>query len=141
MYKSIVIWVLFGLMMILVFNLLETSKPQEEMIFSDFIIKLDQGEIADVTIKKPEDLIIGTLKNGVKFKTYAPNYPELVKDLQAKNVRITARPEHTPWYMNVLFNFGPIILLVFLWVFFMRQMQTGGNKALSFGRSKAKILK
>ncbi len=127
-------------MMILVFNLLETAKPQEEMIFSDFMIRLQQDEVADVTIKKPENLILGTLKSGMKFKSYAPDYPELVKELQGKGIRITAKPDHTPWYVNVLFNFGPIILLVFLWVFFMRQMQTGGNKALSFGRSKAKLV-
>ncbi len=140
MYKSIAIWVLFGLMMILVFNLLETSKPSEEMIFSDFTAMLQQGEIAEVTIKKPENLIVGTLKNGEKFKTYAPDYPDLIKELQKKGVRIAAMPDHTPWYMSVLFNFGPIILLVFLWVFFMRQMQAGGNKALSFGRSRAKLV-
>ena len=140
MYKSIFIWVLFGLMMILVFNLLDTSTPQEEMIFSDFMIKLQQNEVLDVTITQPENLMIGTLKSGEKFKSYAPNYPELVKELRAKGIRITAKPDHTPWYMSVLFNFGPIILLVFLWVFFMRQMQTGGNKALSFGRSRAKLV-
>ena len=140
MYKSIAIWVLFGLMMILVFNLLETSKPKEEIIFSDFTAMLQQGQVAEVTIKKPENLIEGTLKNGEKFKTYAPDYPDLIKELQKKGVRIAAMPDHTPWYMSVLFNFGPIILLVFLWVFFMRQMQAGGNKALSFGRSRAKLV-
>jgi cell division protease FtsH len=127
-------------MMILVFNMLETSRPNEEIIFSDFSAKLQQGEVAEVTIKKPENLIIGSFKNGVRFKTYAPDYPDLVKELREKGVRIAAKPDHTPWYMNVLFNFGPIILLVFLWVFFMRQMQTGGNKALSFGRSRAKLI-
>jgi cell division protease FtsH len=127
-------------MMILVFNLLETSKQNEEMIFSDFSAQLQQGQIAEVTIQKPENLIIGVMKNGVKFKTYAPDYPDLVKELREKGVRIAAQPDHTPWYINVLFNFGPILLLVFLWVFFMRQMQAGGNKALSFGRSKAKLV-
>jgi len=127
-------------MMIFVFNMLETSKQNEEMIFSDFMIKVQQGEVADVTIKKPENLIVGTLKDGLKFNTYAPDYPELVADLNAKGIRITAQPEITPWYISVLFNFGPIILLVLLWVFFMRQMQSGGNKALSFGRSKAKLV-
>jgi cell division protease FtsH len=127
-------------MMIFVFNMLESSKQNEEMIFSDFMIKVKQGEVAEVTIKKPENLIIGTLKDGLKFNTYSPDYPDLVSDLREKGIRITAQPEHTPWYMNVLFNFGPIILLVFLWVFFMRQMQSGGNKALSFGRSKAKLV-
>jgi cell division protease FtsH len=127
-------------MMILVFNLLETSKPDEEMVFSDFSGKLQQGEVAEVTIKQPENLIVGILKSGERFKTYAPDYPDLVKELRSKGVRISAKPEHTPWYMSVLFNFGPIILLVFLWVFFMRQMQAGGNKALSFGRSRAKLV-
>jgi len=127
-------------MMILVFNLLETSKQDEEMIFSDFFAQLQQGQVAEVTIQKPENLILGVMKNGTKFKTYAPDYPDLVKELREKGVRIAAKPDHTPWYMNVLFNFGPILLLVFLWVFFMRQMQAGGNKALSFGRSKAKLV-
>ena len=140
MYKSIAIWVLFGLMMILVFNLLETSKPDEEIVFSDFSAKLQQGEVAEVTIQQPENLIVGVLKSGERFKSYAPSYPDLVKELRSKGVRISAKPEHTPWYMSVLFNFGPIILLVFLWVFFMRQMQAGGNKALSFGRSRAKLV-
>ena len=139
MYKSIVIWVLFGLMMILVFNLLETSKPDDEIVFSDFIVKLQQDEVSEVTIKKPENLIVGTLKSGTKFKSYAPDYPDLIKELREKNIKISAKPDHTPWYMNILLNFGPVILLVILWVFFMKQMQTGGNKALSFGRSRAKL--
>ena len=63
MYKSIFIWVLFGLMMILVFNLLDTSKPQEEMIFSDFMIKLQNNEIVEVVITQPENLMMGKLKN------------------------------------------------------------------------------
>ncbi len=140
MYKSIIIWVLFGLMMILVFNLLETSKPDDEIVFSDFTAKLQQDEVTEVTIKKPENLIIGTFKSGVKFKSYAPDDPDLIKELRAKNVKISAKPDHTPWYLNILFNFGPVILLVFLWLFFMKQMQTGGNKALSFGRSRAKLV-
>jgi cell division protease FtsH len=140
LYKSIVIWILFGLMMILVFNLLETSKPDDEIVFSDFIAKLQQDEVSEVTIKKPENLIVGTMKSGTKFKSYAPDYPDLIKELREKNVKISAKPDHTPWYMNILFNFGPVILLVILWVFFMRQMQTGGNKALSFGRSRAKLI-
>lgn len=127
-------------MMILVFNMLETSKQNEEMIFSDFMIKVKQGEVAAVIIKKSENMIVGTLKDGLEFNTYAPDYPDLVADLREKGIRITAQPDHTPWYINVLFNFGPIILLVFLWIFFMRQMQSGGNKVLSFGRSKAKLV-
>ncbi len=127
-------------MMILVFNLLDSSKPPAEMIFSDFMLKLQQNEVVEVVIKQPENMITGTLKSGEKFNSYSPDYPELVKELRDKGIRISAQPDHTPWYMSVLFNFGPIVLLVLLWVFFMRQMQTGGNKALSFGRSRAKLV-
>ncbi len=140
MSKSIIIWVLFGLMMILAFNLLNPAKPEQEVVFSDFIEYLHQGQVVEVTIKQPENQIIGTLKNGLRFKTYAPDYPDLVKELREKGVRIAAKPEQTPWYLNLLFNFGPILLLIFLWIFFMRQMQTGGNKALSFGKSRAKLV-
>jgi cell division protease FtsH len=126
-------------MMILAFNMLDTSKQEEEMVFSDFMLNLKDGQVIDVTIQQPENLIIGTLKSGEKFRAYAPDYPDLVKELREKGVRISAKPDQTPWYISVLFNFGPILLLVVLWVFFMKQMQAGGNKALSFGKSKAKL--
>ena len=140
MYKSIVVWLLFGLMMIMIFNLLKTPKVEQELIFSDFMTKMKNGEISEVTIQKPENLIIGALKNGTKFKTYAAEYPDLVKELQEHGVKITAKPEQSPWYISILLNFGPIILIFLLWVFFMRQMQVGGNRALSFGKSKAKLI-
>jgi cell division protease FtsH len=123
--------------MILAFNILDTSKQEEEMVFSDFMLNLQQGKVVEVTIKQPENLVIGTLKDGQKFRSFAPDYPDLVRELTEKGVRISAEPEQTPWYLSVLFNFGPILLLVFLWIFFMKQMQTGGNKALSFGKSRA----
>jgi cell division protease FtsH len=126
-------------MMILAFNLLDTSKKEEEMVFSDFMLNLKDGKVVDVTIQQPENLVIGTLKSGEKFRAYAPDYPDLVKELREKGVRISAKPDQTPWYISVLFNFGPILLLIILWVFFMKQMQAGGNKALSFGKSKAKL--
>ncbi|MBI4687829.1 MAG: ATP-dependent metallopeptidase FtsH/Yme1/Tma family protein [Nitrospirae bacterium] len=140
LYKSILIWVLFGVMMIMAFNLFKAPKLEEEVIYSDFIIRLNNDEVTEVAIKKPENLILGTLKDGKKFKTYAPDYPDLIKDMQAKGIKISVKPEVTPWYINIFLNFGPIILIFLLWVFFMRQMQMGGNKALSFGKSKAKLI-
>ena len=140
MYKSILIWVLFGLMMILVFNLFSIPKGVEEIIFSDFMAKLNNDEIAEVTIKKPENLITGTLKNGTKFKSYAPDYPDLVKELRDKGIKITAKPDQHPWYMELFISWGPILFLVVIWIVFMRQMQTGGSKALSFGKSRAKLI-
>lgn len=139
-YRSLFVWLLIGIMIILLFNLLSTPKKvEQEMIFSDFMTRLEAGEVEDVTIKG--NSITGQLKDGKKFKTYTTEYPDLVKILMSKNVRITAKPEEqNPWYWNLFFSWGPIIFLVIIWIFFMRQMQAGGNKALSFGKAKAKLV-
>jgi cell division protease FtsH len=139
-YKSLLIWLLIGLTMILLFNLISApQKVDEEVVFSDFMTKVDAGQVEEIIIK--ENHITGRLKDGKKFRTYAAEYPDLVKDLRSKGVRIAAKPpDQSPWYMNFLFSFGPIILLVLVWVFFMKQMQTGGNKALSFGKSRARLV-
>jgi len=138
--RNLALWIVIGLFMILLFNLFNVSSraPETEMIFSDFMAKLDKGEVNEVTIK--ENDIRGVLKDGSKFRTYTVNYPDLVKILRDKNVRITARPsEVSPWYA-FLVSWAPIILFVALWIFFMRQMQMGGNKALSFGKSRARLI-
>ncbi len=140
MYKSAIIWVVFGLMMILAFNVVTTPKSVEKIRFSDFMDDVKNDRVGEVTIKQPENLITGTLKDGTKFKSYAADYPDLVKMLDDKGVMITAEPDQQPWYLTFLFSFGPILLLVILWLFFMKQMQAGGNKALSFGKSKAKLV-
>lgn len=126
--------------MIILFNYVNVPpKTEKEMIFSDFIASVDKGEVTEVTIK--ESNITGRLKDGSKFRTYSAEYPELVKELRAKNVKITAKPpEQNPWYVTFFFSWGPIIFLVVIWVFFMRQMQSGGNKAMSFGKAKAKLV-
>jgi len=127
-------------MMILLFNILSTPrKGEQEMIFSDFMEKLDADEIQEVIIKG--NVITGQLKDGKNFKTYTAEYPDLVQTLRDQNVKITVKPEEqNPWYWNLFFSWGPIIFLVVIWIFFMRQMQTGGNKALSFGKAKAKLV-
>ncbi len=127
-------------MIILLFNLLNApQKTHEEMIFSDFMTKLDAGEIDEVTIK--ESSITGRLKDGTKFKSYSPEYPELINVMRSKNVKITVKPpDQNPWYVNFFFTWGPIIFIAVIWIFFMRQMQSGGNKALSFGKSKARLI-
>lgn len=139
-YRSLFIWLMIGLIMILLFNLVSTPKKMEdEIIFSDFMTKVEAGEVDEVVIK--ENLITGRLKDGKKFKTYSAGYPELVKELRAKSVKIAAKPpEQNPWYVNFFFSWGPIIFLALVWIFFMRQMQTGGNKALSFGKSRARLV-
>ena len=139
-YRSLFIWLMIGLIMILLFNLVSTPKKMDdEIIFSDFMTKVEAGEVDEVVIK--ENLITGRLKDGKKFKTYSAGYPELVKELRAKGIKIAAKPpDQSPWYLTFFFSWGPIILLALVWIFFMRQMQTGGNKALSFGKSKARLV-
>ncbi|MFA6054388.1 MAG: ATP-dependent zinc metalloprotease FtsH [Thermodesulfovibrionales bacterium] len=139
-YKSLIIWLVIGVMMIALFNLLNVPKKgEEELIFSDFMTKLEAGAVEDVTIKG--SVINGQLKDGKKFRTFSAEYPDLVTSLRRQNVKITVKPEEqNPWYWNLFFSWGPIIFLVVIWVFFMRQMQTGGNKALSFGKAKAKLV-
>ena len=139
-YRNVFVWMLMVVMTILLFNLLNAPKKvEEEMIFSEFIAKLDAGSVEEVVIT--ENYVTGRLREGKKFKTYLAAYPDLVKDLKAKGVKITAKPaDQNPWYVNFFFSWGPIIFLVFIWIFFMRQMQAGGNKALSFGKSKARLV-
>jgi cell division protease FtsH len=140
MYKSLFVWLFIGLAMILLFNMFSVPpKNEKEIIFSEFISKIENGEITEVTIK--ENNITGILRDGVKFRTYAPDYPDLVKELKNRNVKITVRPpDHNPWYVNFFFSWGPIIFLVLVWIVFMRQMQMGGNKAMSFGKARAKLV-
>ena len=140
MHRSVIIWVLFVLMMIVAFNLFNAPVSMEKIDFSDFMAQLDKGEITEVTIKKPENVVTGTLKNGKKFKSTILDYPDFVKELREKNVKITAESDQRTWYMDLLMNWGPIIFLVIIWIVFMKQMQTGGSKALSFGKSKAKLV-
>jgi cell division protease FtsH len=139
-YRSLFIWLLIGLMVILLFNLLNApKKSSEEIIFSDFMTKLEAAQVDEVTIK--ENAITGRFKDGAKFKTYYTDYPDLVKGLRSQNVKITVKPpDQNPWYVNLFFTWGPIIFIAVIWIFFMRQMQSGGNKALSFGKSKARLI-
>ncbi len=139
-YKNLFLWVVIGGLMILLFNLLSVPEAlPDELIFSDFMEKLNAGQIDEVIIKENE--IFGRLKGGSTFKTYAADYPDLVKELRSKDVKITVKPPvNNPWYVSFFFSWGPIIFLVLVWVFFMRQMQIGGNRAMSFGKSKARLI-
>jgi cell division protease FtsH len=139
--KNLIFWVVVGLFMILLFNLfsIPSQNPDEDIKFSDFISKVERGEINEVTIRGSN--INGVLKDGRTFKTYAVEYPDLVDTLRKSNVTIVAKPpEDNPWYITFLFQWAPFILFIGLWFFLMRQMQVGGNKALSFGRSRARLL-
>ena len=140
--KNLVFWVVIGLFMILLFNLLNAPlrEPiQKEVPFSDFITKLEEGEVREVTIT--DHKIVGVFKEGNQFTTHAIDYPDLVPLLREHDVRVEVRPDDDhPWYITFLVTWGPFILFLGLWFFLMRQMQLGGNRALSFGKSRARQL-
>jgi cell division protease FtsH len=139
--KNLLFWVVVGLFMILLFNLFSvpTHAPEEEVIFSDFMAKLDKGDFEKVIIKGNN--MSGVLKDKTRIRTYSAEYPEFVKILRERDVQIEVKPpDESPWYITFLVTWGPFILFLGLWFFLMRQMQIGGNKALSFGKSRARML-
>src|SRR5881409_1835053 len=139
--KNLIFWVVVGLFMILLFNLFtfQGQSPDEEVKFSEFVSKVEQSDVREVTIRG--NYINGLFKDGRPFKTYLVEYPDLVKVLREHHVTINAKPpEDNPWYVTLLVTWGPFILFLGLWFFLIRQMQIGGNKALSFGRSRARLL-
>lgn len=127
-------------MFLLLFNLFNRQQQREpEKKFSEFVEAVEKGEVSEVTIQG--QTIRGRLRNDDRFKTFAPDDPDLMRLLREKKVEITARPEEgDPWYIAVLVQWFPMLLLIGVWVFFMRQMQMGGGKAMSFGKSRAKLL-
>src|SRR5712692_5464972 len=138
--RNVALWLVLGLMFLLLFNLFNKQQTKEpEIIFSDFMTSNEEGRVAAVTIQGKN--IRGTYSDGKRFKTFAPEDPDLVKLLRDKGVKITAKPEDgDPWYMLLLVQWAPMLALIAVWIFFMRQMQVGGGKAMSFGKSRAKLL-
>jgi len=133
-------WLVIGLTMILLFNLF--NKPQSQHVdisYSDFINSVESGAITKVSIDG--DQITGTLRGGNDFRTITPDDSELVPMLRKKGVDITVKQkEDTPWYVTILVSWFPMILLIGVWIFFMRQMQMGGRGALSFGKTRARLM-
>jgi cell division protease FtsH len=138
--RNVALWLVLGLMFLLLFNLFNKQQVREpEVVFSDFVTSAEKGDVAEVTIQGNN--IRGKYQDGGRFKTYAPEDPELVKLLREKGVKIAAKPEEgDPWYVVLLVQWFPMLLLIGVWIFFMRQMQVGGGKAMSFGKSRAKLL-
>ena len=138
--RNIALWLVLGLMVLLLFNLLNQQQNQiPEVIFSDFVAAVESDDVEKVTIQGSN--IEGTYDGGGKFKTFAPDDPALVELLRQKGVKIEAKPVGgEPWYMLFLMQWFPMLLLIGVWIFFMRQMQVGGGKAMSFGKSRAKLL-
>ena len=138
--KNLALWLVLGLMFLLLFNVFTRQQAREpEIIFSDFWSAVDRGDVQEVTIQGQH--VHGKYQSGERFRTFSPSDPDMVKTLREKNIRIAAKPEDdSPWYFVLLVNWFPMLLLVGVWVFFMRQMQAGGGKAMSFGKSRARLL-
>ncbi len=140
-YKNLALWLVIGMIMIAVFNIFnQPLNSQSEVIFSEFMNEVESGKITEVTIQG--DRIRGTYLDGRSFQTMTPSKDQdLIRILREKGVRIVVvAPEQTSWYMNILISWFPMILLLGIWIFFMRQMQAGGGKAMSFGKSKARLM-
>ena len=141
--KNLALWIVIGLLLVALFNLFQTSSsrgPQSTLAFSDFLTDVNRGQVTDVTIQGNN--IIGHFTDGRAFTTYAPSDPGLVNRLVDKGVRITAAPldDNVPSLFGVLVSWFPMLLLIGVWIFFMRQMQGGGGRAMGFGKSRARLL-
>jgi cell division protease FtsH len=140
LYKNLFFWAIIVIVMVLLFNFF--NKPRQTFLdknYSDFISAVEENKVLEVEAKGRN--ITWRDTEGRQYKTYAPEDPEMIKILREKRVMINAkREEDTPFWQNVLISWFPMILLIGVWIFFMKQVQMGGGKALSFGKSKAKIL-
>ena len=135
--KRIAFGLVLALVLLVIFSLFTKEyRSEPEIAFSDFLGSVERGDIEAVVIQG--HYVHGSYKNGAGFKTFAPDDPELVKSLRRTNVKIAAKPEdESPWYMVLLLNWFPMLLLVGVWIFFMRQIQVGGGKVASFGKRRA----
>ena len=139
--KNIAIWVIVAIILMTVFNQFANKNGADnQIVYSQFINEVKQGHVAKVTIEGR--VLHGEMSDGKKFNSYAPYDPGMMGDLLKNNIRVEAKPEQEQsLLMSLLINWGPMILLIAVWVFFMRQMQGGGKGgAFSFGKSKARQL-
>ena len=142
-FKNLLMWVVIVFLVLGLFNLFQNPKniqAQNKISFSNFMEEVDNGRVVDVEMQGNN--ITGTLSDGKKFSTYSPNDPNLVSKLSDKGVSISASPieEKMPSFFGILLSWFPMLLLIAVWIFFMRQMQGGKGGAMGFGKSKAKLL-
>jgi len=143
-FQKLAIWVAILVLLAAIFNLFNNpaqSQRGKEITYSEFLNAVDEGKVAEVTLAGSR--IQGTMRDGAAaFSTYAPQDPTLVERLQKKNINFRARPsdDDVPSIMSMLLSWFPMLLLIAVWIFFMRQMQSGSGRAMGFGKSKAKLL-
>ncbi len=137
-YKNLLLWGVIAMLMVTLFNMFPRQQATTEIPYSDFMEMVDNGKIKEVSIQGRN--LIAKNSDDTTLRSYSPDDPSMVERLQARNVKIKAEPPaESPWYISLLISSLPMLLLIGVWVFFMRQMQGGGGKAMSFGRSKAKM--
>ena len=138
-YKNLALWIIITLMMIMLYNLFNQQRvPETSITYSDFLAMVENERVADVVIQGQKLFVTDINRN--HFKVFAPLDADLIKILRGKGVSISAKPpSESPWYISILVSWLPMIVLIGIWIFFMRQMQAGGGKALSFGKSRARL--
>ena len=141
--KNLMMWGVIVVLVVGLFQLFQNPNKNvvsEKTPFSEFLKNVEDGRVIQVEIKGND--IKGILSDGSTFDTYAPNDPNLVTKLTEKGVTITASPieDKMPSLLGILLSWFPMLLLIGVWVFFMRQMQGGKGGAMGFGKSKAKLL-
>ena len=137
--KNIALWLGVVLVFVLLINLFSQPRVRrDEINFSEFLDLLEKGEVSEVVIQGNN--VQGTLLSGKEFKTYNPGYSKLIEDLRAKEVMIIGEEERQSPWTTILISWFPMIIIIAIWIFLMRQMQAGGGKAMSFGKSRAKLL-
>ncbi|HOT82291.1 MAG TPA: ATP-dependent metallopeptidase FtsH/Yme1/Tma family protein, partial [Candidatus Defluviicoccus seviourii] len=141
--RNLALWIVIALLVFALFNFFQSTTPRGNntpLGYSEFLAQVESGDIREVTIKGRT--LTGLHRDGRPISTYAPNDPHLIDKLQEHNVRITAQPaeDSTPTLWSILLSWFPMLLLIGVWIFFMRQMQAGGGKAMGFGKSRARLL-
>ena len=141
--RNLALWVIIALLLVVLFNLFQPSTsqtPSTQVAYSDFISEMNGGRVRDVVIQGRT--VSGALTDGRSFQTYTPEDPTLVQRLTDKGVRVIAKPEESEVnpLLHYLLSWLPMLLLIGVWVFFMRQMQSGGGRAMGFGKSKARMM-
>ena len=141
--KNLIMWAIIVLLSVGLFNMFQDPNKikteKNSLPFSNFLSEVDDGRVVEVQIQGNN--ISGVLADGKTFKTFSPNYPDLIDKLSSKGVSIVATPkeEKMPSLLGILLSWFPMLLLIGVWIFFMRQMQGGKGGAMGFGRSKAKL--